>query len=79
MRKVYAQHVLADISSTMDRATSSGDLQVPAFVLILRVLQARFALLVDLSLLRILRPVLQRLPALHAMAWTGLFSAMHVD
>ena len=75
----YAQHALADTSSTTDRATSSGDLQVPAFALILRVLQARFALLVDLSLLRIPKPALQRLLALHVMAWTGLFSAMHVD
>ena len=75
----YAQHALADTSSTTDRAISSGGLQALVFVLMSQVLQALFALLVDLSLLRILRPALQRLPALHVMAWTGLFSAMHVD
>ena len=79
VQMAHVQHALADISSITDRATSSGDLQALVFALMLRVLQALFALLVDLSLLRIPKPALQLLPVSHAMAWTGLSSAMHVD
>ena len=80
VQMAYAQHALADTSSTTDRATSSGSLQALVFVLILRTLPVSLsAHLANQALSRIPELVLQRLPALHVMAWMEPFSAKRVD